>query len=387
MHTEDNEIRFVSADLPEHARPVSWHLLLNPLYCVDVPVGITDPFFGQLHITRLDCCLVARLTGSAQRWTRTRGLVAASGLKDILIHVCLEGGGSAEVDGRITRLEAGDIGIFDLSRPAVFDLPAFHRLLLILPRRRLATILAHGSPHGLIIPAMSALSRMMRTHLSVMAQLAGTVTSVEAEDMLDASILLLERAVRTLGDLPVDPKTALRATCRLAVMDYIEANLADHQLSPERLVSVFRMSRATLYRLFEEEGGVAALIQTRRLDRCFVELARSGGRGRVVGIGEIAYTYGFGSEAHFSRIFRRRFGISPSAARNSKPAPYHDSVAGSMPDSQRLSQWLSSLGSPATAAFPRQASQRKVVDNVLLPVPRPPEPPFSGSLGPCRDAG
>lgn len=62
------------------------------------------------------------------------------------------------------------------------------------------------------------------------------------------------------------------------------------------------MSRATLYRLFEDEGGVAVFIQTRRLDRCFAELTRSRDRGRAVGVGEVAYTYGFGSDAHFSRV-------------------------------------------------------------------------------------
>ncbi len=315
------------------------------------PPGPPIPFGADCRQPVLNAVWWPAAQGSPQRWTRTRGLAASSGLKDILLHVCLAGSGGVEADGRVRGLEPGDIGILDLARPAICDMPAFQRLFLIVPRDRLAALLAQGSPHGLVIPARSPLCCLLRTHVQMMAQLAGRATAGEAEDMLDAGILLLERAVRSLGDLPADPKTALRATCRLAVMDYIDANLTDQQLSPERLAGIFRMSRATLYRLFEDEGGVAALIQSHRLDRCFLELARSGGRGRVLGVGEVAYTHGFGSEAHFSRIFRRRFGISPSEARGRLPAQDAMSASGPQSDPQRLHRWLSGLG-PTAKRYP-----------------------------------
>lgn len=355
MNPENNEIHFSSCDMPDQERLDAWRLLLNPLFSVDLPVAADEPFSGEALITRLDCCLVASLKGTAQRHTRTRGLIASSRLTDILVCVCQKGAGIIDVNGRKSRMDAGDIGIFDLSQPVTCDMPQFQRLILVLPRGRFAATLAHGSPHGLVIPASAPLSRMIRTHLSVMAQLAATVTPVEAEDMLDAGILLLERVVRTKGDLPVDPKATLRETCRLAVMDYIEANLTDHHLSPERLAAIFRMSRATLYRLFEEEGGVAVLIQSRRLDRCFMELARSGERGRVVGVGEIAYTYGFGSEAHFSRIFRRRFGIPPSAARGSAPEISSDQSGRAASAPQKFHEWLAELGNSAMRPLERPA--------------------------------
>lgn len=98
-----------------------------------------------------------------------------------------------------------------------------------------------------------------------------------------------------------------------AIRDHIERNLASPSLAPNSLARQFRLSRAQLYRLFAGEGGIAAYIQARRLARC-LRVLTDPAEGRR-GIGEIALGLGFGSEAHFSRAFRRAFGISPSEAR------------------------------------------------------------------------
>jgi AraC-like DNA-binding protein len=92
---------------------------------------------------------------------------------------------------------------------------------------------------------------------------------------------------------------------------------------PELLIRLFHISRATLYRLFEDEGGVAAYILSRRLDRCRAILGAS--TGRDPSISELAFNHGFVSVAHFSRAFRRRFGIAPRDGRGvdltPSPAP------------------------------------------------------------------
>ena len=60
-------------------------------------------------------------------------------------------------------------------------------------------------------------------------------------------------------------------------------------------------------------AGVAAYIQQRRLDKAFEELGDPLQRHRKVL--DIAFGLGFCSEAHFSRVFRRRFGMSPGEVR------------------------------------------------------------------------
>lgn len=60
-------------------------------------------------------------------------------------------------------------------------------------------------------------------------------------------------------------------------------------------------------------GGVAHYIQEQRLTRACAELCNPAHDHRR--IYEVAFALGFSSEAHFSRVFRATFGLSPSDAR------------------------------------------------------------------------
>jgi AraC-like DNA-binding protein len=91
-------------------------------------------------------------------------------------------------------------------------------------------------------------------------------------------------------------------TARLsAIRRYLEKNLADPSLGPDGICREFGMSGANLYRLFEPIGGVHAYIRERRVARAFADLVSPTERRRI---GDVAYNWGFGSEASFSRRLR-----------------------------------------------------------------------------------
>lgn len=99
-------------------------------------------------------------------------------------------------------------------------------------------------------------------------------------------------------------------TRKQAIRQYIEANLHDLSLSAATLCREFAVSRATLYRDFDQYGGLQRYLNLRRLDRAMRDLtAAPAARGRV---GLIGQKWGFKSVSHFSRAFRQHFGISPS---------------------------------------------------------------------------
>lgn len=93
---------------------------------------------------------------------------------------------------------------------------------------------------------------------------------------------------------------------------YIQRHLSDPELNPARLGRRLNMSRATVYRVFAEEGGVARYIDGLRLDRCFGALLHAPRRRGAVR--RIAEAWGFHDAAVFNRKFRRRFGMAPSDA-------------------------------------------------------------------------
>lgn len=91
---------------------------------------------------------------------------------------------------------------------------------------------------------------------------------------------------------------------------HILAHLDDPDLSPRDIALSQGISVRHLYQLFEAETEqVAGWIQAQRLDRIRRELADPLKRGWP--IQTIALRRGFKDMSHFSRAFRRRFGLSP----------------------------------------------------------------------------
>jgi AraC-like DNA-binding protein len=144
--------------------------------------------------------------------------------------------------------------------------------------------------------------------LQSMVAPSGPVTEAEAVALADAFIGLVRRLMLNLPDHDaVDP---FARASRLRVKDYINRVLDDPDLSSERLCRIFGLSRATLYRMFEKEGGVQRHIDARRLDRCFAELHNAPATcGRV---GEVSRRWGFHEAANFNRRFKNRFGVRPT---------------------------------------------------------------------------
>jgi len=100
---------------------------------------------------------------------------------------------------------------------------------------------------------------------------------------------------------------ALLAT---SVRDYIEANLADPQLSPASIAAAHFISTRHLHNVFHESGStVASWIRSRRLERVRRDLRDPLHSGTSVGA--VAARWGFLDAAHFSRLFRAAYGCSP----------------------------------------------------------------------------
>ena len=89
---------------------------------------------------------------------------------------------------------------------------------------------------------------------------------------------------------------------------WIEDRLTDPDLDLDEIAAANGISRRYLHQLFKlEEMTVSQWIWDRRLQRCYAELAKRDGRL----ITSIAYENGFNSSAHFSTMFRKKYGVSP----------------------------------------------------------------------------
>ena len=112
--------------------------------------------------------------------------------------------------------------------------------------------------------------------------------------------------------------TANLLVMRQRVRDFVEAHLQDADLNCEKIAAAHRISVRYLHKLFAgAEHPISEWIWLRRLERARQAIETSSVTGQS--ITQIAYTWGFGDPAHFSRAFKARFGVSPSALRGNVP--------------------------------------------------------------------
>lgn len=92
---------------------------------------------------------------------------------------------------------------------------------------------------------------------------------------------------------------------------HIAQNLHDANLTPARIASAVHVSEPYLNRLFKAEDALSIMryVWVQRLELAMDILQRD--VNGSAHIGDIAYMCGFSTYAHFSRAFKKRYGVSP----------------------------------------------------------------------------
>jgi len=251
-------------------------------------------------------------------------------------------GRNAGVCGNI-RLDAqpGDVLLLDLSQPLQTRTDDFDNLTLVIPRPLLCRyVKAPERFHGRVLPAQSALGRLLIGHLHALWAMAPEAALAEANAMAEGVAGL---AAAYFGQsIPPEDVPEIQAALGMAIRQFIGRNFASPKLVPDFLIARFQISRAQLYRLFKPFGGVNRYIQDHRLAWCLTALTQPANRSRR--ISEIAASAGFTDEAHFSRAFRQAYGISPSAARQGAVVGRVLDLAADGPVDRRYEDWVRQLG-------------------------------------------
>lgn len=166
------------------------------------------------------------------------------------------------------------------------------------------------SPRGGASVAAAAITQFARV-AGVLSPRAG---ALKAEALVD-----LVRIAATEQLAAHHPSDLLQRSRVDQISDYIDAHLRDGDLAPIAIAAAQRMSLRALHKVFETEPvTVHRLIQQRRLERARTELGLPG--EPQVPVAVIAERWGFGSPSLFTRLFRARFGASPSEWRRSNAA-------------------------------------------------------------------
>ena len=272
-----------------------------------------DDFRGAVTRRQIGELMLVDCAASPFLGHRGRAVMAPeSRQEDILgFQLVCKGVETVREGARVLAVTAGDVVIWDGHTPTDVEIvEPFHKRTLLFPRARVLSVcprlaelralppLHDNGPARLLVRYMNA--------LAVEPALEGAAGVAAANAALELLRAAIEPCVPT-------GRAATREAMRAEIRRYVKTHLQDPELGPASIARAYAISVRALHALFEDvDASVAGLVRSERLARCLEDLQRPNG-GSVT---DIAFRWGFCYAAHFSRVFKRAFGVTPSEVRH-----------------------------------------------------------------------
>ncbi|MGH8150161.1 MAG: helix-turn-helix domain-containing protein [Steroidobacteraceae bacterium] len=314
--------------------------------------GSAERFRARAIVHHLGSAILTDVRTSSLAYTRSVRHVAHAGYDHYQVSVNLNADVRYEFGRQSCSQRPGDVIILDSARS--------HRSHTLAPPRGLACNATVFIPRAAIAPLLpSSLegeqsfrlsreqpeARLLRDHI---CQMLKTVAA-DPHAALAAAVADLTGVLSRVLSGGRDISPLAQERLRRATLDSLKRLVARYLDAPTLSVDLIcarsGWSRSTIYRLFEEEGGLARYIRQQHLLCAFRELmSAQQPRRRIV---DVALEHQFSSEATFNRAFRRAFGIPPGEVRGLAARAREDSLSDRRPRTRGESDaihWIMRLG-------------------------------------------
>ncbi len=214
-----------------------------------------------------------------------------------------------EQNGCQIQIKPGDCLAYDVSCPHTIISPALTRHeVVIVPKELLRERGFHfGKMSACKLSALTGTGRIAHDFVHAAfeqaAKLSANSAAGVANSLIDLLLLPLREADTTFDR--VGPEAMY-----VRAQAFIREHLRDPDLSIDQISAALGCTKRYLHMLFSERGmTVSDYIWRARLQHCRQELETHAGKT----ITDVAFSWGFSSSSHFSRVFRKCYGVVPSA--------------------------------------------------------------------------
>ncbi len=303
---------FSTESVPPRERPRVWREIIADLAKVDFR---TEPTGAAPLSATITNYVGRRLRFSAYTFSpHVTTYNRRGGGRDDASHFILsylkQGSAVVMQDDREACDNAGDIVLFDPARPVriraamrvhSFDLGA-EQMKTLLPQVDALTSIA--------LKQNSGAGSILRCVLDELIAAGGSLDDEMSDRIADAVPHLVAAALAAMPEAARVAPGRMETYHLARIREFVRDHLRRTDLSPEMIARGVGLSTRRVHELFgAEPTSLMRWIWSERLHRCRAELAAPALRNRSVA--EIAFSWGFSSQAHFSRVFRAETGLTP----------------------------------------------------------------------------
>jgi AraC-like DNA-binding protein len=313
---------YATTDIPRHNRRQLWQEIVSTTYFpLDLSFAGGSDFHGSLAAGSLGPVSVSRNISDGLLYKRHQRHLLNEREECYLITVPEVGEIRFAQDGKDVRCSPGafliershlpyEFSHRDPSALWVLKIPSAILRARISCPERLATLQfdASRSAGALFVDTL----RLAFARIDELDEAGRTLIG---RHLIDLLALAVESDDRVLVGHSSSVRNAHLHRCE----HFIRAHLEDTQLTPQVVADGCGISVRYLHQIFERQGiTVCAYIRNQRLSMCDIMLRDPDCRKSI---SEIAYHWGFGDQAQFSRNYRNRFGCTPSDVRAGSRTP------------------------------------------------------------------
>ncbi len=269
----------------------------------------SERFHNAFRRTWLGSMALIEFEQSGADYERTSPRTRRDGVDAIWLQTVERGGVDATSPVGDVRLRPGMAGLCDLGRTVRQRTHPGAGRIIILPREAFGA--ARDDLHGRT--ADGARHDILHDYFTWLTEAPEPSSWPDPAAIMEAVGAVVLACFQPSGPPPEAALPGLHAVALRRATAYIDAHLAEDDVSVADVARAAGVSRATLYRVAAAAGGVDALIWERRLQAARRALSDPARPGRI---GPLAMEHGFKSASHFSVRFKARFGFSP---RNLRP--------------------------------------------------------------------
>jgi AraC-like DNA-binding protein len=285
--------------------------------CDVIPLTAEDDFHLTTATMMAGNALLVDSRVTDVEYDRTPAHIARGGLDHYQIALCVEGEMRFSSGRREVTAGPGDICLLDMAQPnrtVLRSVGGRTRLMaIVLQRSMLAPRLAHpDSATATLLPSNHPHARLLASHYATL-ELTPVPETGSVEATIEAIADIVAAAAGGAADIAASVERAERHLYLAMIKRRIADNLETDALTVSELCRHFQISRATLYRLFEADGGLAHYVREQRLNLAFRQLLSPAAQdSRLI---DLAVGMRFSSDSTFIRAFRRKFGLTPGELR------------------------------------------------------------------------